>query len=177
MVLASKKPNADRLVILDGHGIIYRAYFAVREPLIVQRTGETVTAVYGFTNTLLRVIDELHPTHIAVAMDPPGPTFRHEADATYKAHREETPDDLPPQIERTIDVIKAFNIPIYEVPGFEADDVLATLADQSVAAGIETWIATLDSDLLQLVRPGINVFMYRPYQRDTVLYDSAERVP
>ena len=176
MVLASKKPNADRLVILDGHGIIYRAYFAVREPLIVQRTGETVTAVYGFTNTLLRVIDELHPTHIAVAMDPPGPTFRHEADATYKAHREETPDDLPPQIERTIDVIKAFNIPIYEVPGFEADDVLATLADQSVAAGIETWIATLDSDLLQLVRPGINVFMYRPYQRDTVLYDSAERV-
>lgn len=176
MVLAAKGQSADRLVILDGHGIIYRAYFAVREPLIVQRTGETVTAVYGFTNTLLRVIDELHPTHIAVAMDPPGPTFRHEADATYKAHREETPDDLPPQIERTVDVIKAFNIPIYEVPGFEADDVLATLADQSAAAGIETWIATLDSDLLQLVRPGINVFMYRPYQRDTVLYDSAERV-
>ena len=176
MVLTSKKQSADRLVILDGHGIIYRAYFAVREPLIVQRTGETVTAVYGFTNTLLRVIDELHPTHLAVAMDPPGPTFRHEADATYKAHRKETPDDLPPQIERTVDVIKAFNIPIYEVSGFEADDVLATLADQSTAAGIETWIATLDSDLLQLVRPGINVFMYRPYQRDTVLYDSAERV-
>ena len=170
------KMDGSKLVILDGHGIIYRAYFAVREPLIVQRTGETVTAVYGFTNTLLRVIDELQPTHIAVAMDPPGPTFRHEADETYKAHRPETPDDLPPQIERTVDVIRAFNIPIYEVPGFEADDVLATLADQSAAAGVETWIATLDSDLLQLVRPGVNVFMYRPYQRDTVLYNSAERV-
>ncbi len=174
---AAKEPSTDKkLVILDGHGIIYRAYFAVREPLIVQRSGETVTAVYGFTNTLLRVIDELKPTHVAVAMDTPGPTFRHERDATYKAHRAEAPEDLGPQIERTRDVIEAFSIPIYEAPGFEADDVLATLADQGTEAGVETWIATLDSDLLQLVRPGVSVFMYRPYQRDTVLYDSAERV-
>ena len=85
-------PDApQRLVILDGHGIIFRAYFAVREPLVVRKTGEVVTAVYGFTNTLLRVIDELKPTHIAVAMDTPEPTFRHEADAQYKAHRPPPP--------------------------------------------------------------------------------------
>ena len=169
-------PSAQRLVILDGHGIIYRAYFAVREPLVVQRSGEVVTAVYGFTNTLLRVIDDLRPTHIAVAMDAPGPTFRHENDETYKAHRPPQPADLGPQIDRTREVIEAFAIPIYEAPGWEADDVLATLADQAAMEGVDVWIATLDSDLLQLVRPGVNVFMYRPYQRDTVLYDSPAKV-
>ncbi len=170
-------PDApQRLVILDGHGIIFRAYFAVREPLVVRKTGEVVTAVYGFTNTLLRVIDELKPTHIAVAMDTPEPTFRHEADPQYKAHRPPPPEDLPPQIDRCRDVIRAFNIPIFEQPGFEADDVLATLADQAVAEGVDTWLATLDSDLIQLVRPGVSVFMYRPYQRDTVRYDSDEKV-
>jgi DNA polymerase-1 len=169
-------PSGARLVILDGHGIIYRAYFAVREPLVVRRSGEVVTAVYGFINTLLRVIDELKPTHLAVAMDAPGKTFRHEADPSYKAHRRETPEDLPPQIERCKDVMDAFSIPIYEMPGYEADDVLATLADAAAEQGVETWIATLDSDLIQLVRPGVSVFMYRPYQRDTVRYDSLEKV-
>ena len=175
---ASKLPNGSgaRLVILDGHGIIYRAYFAVREPLVVRRSGEVVTAVYGFVNTLLRVIDELKPTHLAVAMDAPGKTFRHEADAEYKAHRRPMPEDLPAQIDRCKQVMDAFNIPIYEVAGYEADDVLATLADHAAEQDVETWIATLDSDLVQLVCPGVSVFMYRPYQRDTVRYDSAEKV-
>ena len=173
---ATPKQPVPRLVILDGHGIIYRAYFAVREPLVVRRSGEVVTAVYGFVNTMLRVLDELKPTHLAVAMDAKGPTFRHEADASYKAHRRETPEDLPPQIERCKEVMRAFNIPMYEVPGFEADDVLATLADEAASEDIETWIATLDSDLVQLVRPGVSVLMYRPYQRDTVRYDSVEKV-
>ena len=175
---AAKPPTGSgaRLVILDGHGIIYRAYFAVREPLVVRRSGEVVTAVYGFVNTLLRVIDELKPTHLAVAMDAPGKTFRHEADATYKAHRRPMPEDLPAQIERCKQVMHAFNIPIYEVSGYEADDVLATLADDAAEQDVETWIATLDSDLVQLVRPGVSVFMYRPYQRDTVRYDSTEKV-
>ncbi len=165
-----------KFVILDGHGIIFRAYFAVREPLVVRKTGEVVTAVYGFANTLLSVLDELKPTHIAVAMDTPEPTFRHEADANYKANRPPPPEDLPPQIDRCRDLIGAFNIPIFEAPGYEADDVLAALADQAAEQDVETWIATLDSDLIQLVRPGVNVFMYRPYQRDTVRYDSAEKV-
>ncbi len=172
----SAAEHPPRLVILDGHGIIFRAYFAVKEPLVVRRSGETVTAVFGFANTLLRVIDELQPTHIAVAMDGPEPTFRHAKDVTYKAHRPPPPADLPAQIERTREVIEAFSIPIFQSPGFEADDVLATLADQAAAQHVETWIATLDSDLLQLVRPGVHVFMYRPYQRDTVRYDTAEKV-
>ena len=165
-----------RLVILDGHGIIFRAYFAMREPLVVKHSGEVVSAVYGFANTLLRVVDELHPTHVILTMDTPAPTFRHEADATYKAHRPDMPADLPPQIDRCREVARAFNIPILEADGFEADDVLATLADQAVDADMETWIATLDSDLIQLVRPGVNVFMFRPYQRDTVRYDSDAKV-
>ncbi len=173
---AKSVSSGARLVILDGHGIIYRAYFAVREPLVVRSSGEVVTAVYGFANTLLRVIDELKPTHLAVAMDAPGKTFRHEADPTYKAHRPPIPADLPAQLERCKQLLKAFNIPVYEVTGYEADDVLATLADDAAEQDIETWIATLDSDLVQLVRPGVSVFMYRPYQRDTVRYDSVEKV-
>ena len=170
--------QGDRFVILDGHGIIFRAYFALKDvqPFSVKKTGEETTAVYGFANTLLRVVRELKPTHIAVAMDTAAPTFRHEADATYKAHREPIPSALPAQIERCRQVIEAFGIPLYEADGYEADDVLATIADQAAEQGLETWIATLDSDLLQLVRPGVNVYMYRPYQRDTVLYDSPDKV-
>ena len=180
---AKKSTTADtndtpRFVILDGHGIIFRAYFALKDvqPFSVKKTGEETTAVYGFANTLLRIVRELKPTHIAVAMDTAAPTFRHEADADYKAHRPPIPEALPPQIERCREVIKAFGIPLYEVDGFEADDVLAAIADQAAEQGLETWIATLDSDLLQLVREGVNVYMYRPYQRDTVLYDSAAKV-
>ena len=165
-----------RLIIFDGHGIIFRAYFAPREPLVVPKTGEVVTAVYGFASTLLRTFDELKPTHIAMAMDTAKPTFRHKEDAQYKAHRPPIPEDLPAQIDRCREVVEAFNIPIYEMDGYEADDVLAALADQAVEHGLETWIVTLDSDLIQLVRPGVNVFMFRPYQRDTVLYDSAAKV-
>ncbi len=160
-----------RLVILDGHGIIHRAYHAFREPLTVRKTGEVVTAVFGFASTLLTVLDELKPSHIAVALDPPGPTFRHEKDETYKAHREPAPDDLIAQFGRVQELIEAFNIPIYMVEGFEADDVLGTLARQAEEAGAETYLVTLDSDIVQLVRDGVKVFMMRPYQRDTVTYD------
>jgi len=169
---------ASRFVILDGHGIIFRAYFALKDvqPFSIKKTGEETTAVYGFVNTLMRVVRELKPTHIAVAMDTAAATFRHEADVNYKAHRDPIPEALPAQIERCRQVVKAFGIPLYEADGFEADDVLATIADQAAEQGLETWIGTLDSDLLQLVRDGVNVYMYRPYQRDTVLYDSAGKV-
>jgi len=160
-----------RLVILDGHGLIYRAYFAFREPLTVRKTGEVVSAVYGFANTLLTVLDQLKPTHIAVALDPPGKTFRHEMDETYKAHREKAPDDLIAQLGRVRELIEAFQFPIYMVEGFEADDVLGTLAVQAMEAGIETYLVTLDSDVVQLVRDGVKVFMMRPFQRDVVVYD------
>ena len=166
-----------RLVILDGHAIIFRAYYAMREPLTVKSTGEVVSAVYGFANTLLAVLDDLQPSHIALALDvDDGTTFRRDLDPNYKAHRDAMPEDMPPQIERCRQVASAFGLPIFEAPGYEADDVLATLADQAAAQGVETWIATLDSDLVQLVRDGVSVYMFRPFQRDVVRYDSDARV-
>ncbi|MGB2694318.1 MAG: 5'-3' exonuclease H3TH domain-containing protein [Dehalococcoidia bacterium] len=176
---ASSAESKPRLVILDGHGIIHRAYHAIKEPLTVRKTGEVVTAVFGFANTLLTVIDELKPTHVAVALDPPGPTFRHEKDETYKATRVSMPDDLRAQFGRVRELIDAFNIPVYVSPGFEADDVLGTLARQAEEQSVETYLVTLDSDIIQLVRDaagggtgGVKVFMMRPYQRDTVTYDA-----
>jgi DNA polymerase I len=168
----SEPEIAPRLVLLDGHGIIHRAYWAQKDsPLSVRKTGEVVTAVYGFANALLKVLTDLHPTHIAVTMDRPGPTFRHIKDATYKAQRPPMPADLQSQIARVEELIHCFNIPIYDADGFEADDILGTLARQAEAIGIETYLVTLDSDILQLVRSGILVYMYRLYQRDTVIYD------
>lgn len=162
-----------RLVLLDGHGLIHRAFHAVKEPLIARHSGEETTAVFGFTNTLLKVLEDLKPTHVAVAMDLPGPTFRHEQYVEYKAHRPGTPESLRHQIARVRELIQAFNIPIYEAETYEADDVLGTLARQAAEQGIETYLATLDSDILQLVRPGVYCYMYRLYQRDTVVYDVA----
>ncbi len=170
---SARPAGGSLLAVLDGHGIIHRAYHAVKEPLTVRKTGEVVTAVYGFANTLLSVLEELKPTHIAVALDAPGPTFRHEKDETYKAHRPEAPEDLKAQFSRCIELIETFNIPIYQEPGYEADDVLGAIAEQATEAGVDTFLVTLDSDIVQLVRPGVRVFMYRPYQRDTVTYDEA----
>lgn len=164
---------APRLVLLDGHGIIHRAYWAQKDhPLSVRRTGEVVTAVYGFANALLSVLQQLHPTHIAVTMDTAEPTFRHLKAESYKAHRPQMPADLRGQFGRVRELITAFNIPIYEADGFEADDVLGTLAVQAQTAGVETYLVTLDSDIVQLVRPGVFCYMYRLYQHDTMLFDT-----
>ena len=166
-----------RLALLDGHGIIFRAYFAQKDnPLSVRRTGEVTTAVFGFANTLLRVIADLKPTHIAVTMDRATPTFRHERDQSYKANRVAPPDDLVPQFARVRQLVEAFNIPIFEADRFEADDCLGTLARQAAEEGIETYLVTLDSDIVQLVGPNVKVYMYRPYQRDVVVYESPEQV-
>jgi DNA polymerase I len=165
----SSKP---RLVIFDGHGIVHRAYHAFPEPLTIRKTGEVVTAVYGVANTLLTVLDQLKPTHVAFTFDPPGRTFRHEKDETYKAQRVAAPEDLRSQFGRVREVVEAFNIPIYVAEGYEADDALGTLAKQAEAQGAETYLVTLDSDMVQLVRDGVKLFMMRPYQRDTIVYDA-----
>ncbi len=171
--------SADRsplLVVLDSHGIVFRSYFAMREssPLKIQRTGEPVWAVYGYANSLLYVLNELAPTHLVAAWDAPEPTFRHLADENYKATRPSIPDDLPSQIERVRQLLDAFRIPIMEAAGYEADDVAGALAEQASAAGVDTVIVTLDTDLVQLVAPRVRVYMYRPYQRDYVMYDEAK---
>ncbi len=228
------------LALLDGHGIIHRAYYALKDnPLVARRTGENTSGVFGFTNTLLAVIDDLKPTHLAVAMDLPGPTFRHLRDASYKATRFEnlkaqvvgslaavpaldeavrrdiaeavataenrdeiktgllttaesagvSPEamqdleralgpvqaawDIGQTIIRSLEMMDAFNIPVFSAPGYEADDVLGTLAVQAAAQGIDTHIVTLDSDLVQLIQPNVSIYMLRPYQRDHVIYTEA----
>ena len=226
------------LAILDGHGIIHRAYYALKDqPLVARRTGENTSAVFGFTNTLLTIIDDLKPTHLAVAVDLPGPTFRHVRDATYKATRFEnvktqvistlatvpgideklrtgiaelvagaesrdqikqgvydTADgagisadlrldieralapiesswDLGRQMGRCLEMMEAFNIPVFSAQGFEADDVIGTLAKQAAEQGIDTYLVTLDSDFIQLIQPHVQIYMMRPYQRDHVIYN------
>ena len=162
-----------RLVILDSHGILYRAFFALGSapnPMMSSK-GELTFATYGYAESLLRVFDQLSPTHICAAWDAKGKTFRHEAREDYKATRRETPEDLLPQMARVREMLDAFAIPVYEAPGFEADDVAGTIATRAAAEGVDTWIVTLDTDLVQLIRPNLNLFMFRPYQRDTVVYD------
>jgi DNA polymerase-1 len=170
-------PAGPTLALLDGYALVHRAYFAQQgHDLRVQRTGEPTGAIYGFASTLLNLLRDLAPTHIAVAMDAPGPTFRHERDGTYKAHRPAMPDELRGQIERIRELIDAFNIPVYEAPGFEADDVLGTLAKQARALGAPTYLVTLDSDILQLVEPGVFVYMYMPARGGAKIYTSREDV-
>jgi DNA polymerase-1 len=164
------------LVLLDGHGIIHRAYHAVKVPLTVRSTGEVVTAVYGFANTLLSVLQELKPTHMAVVLDKGKPTLRIAKDAAYKAHRPEMPDDLRVQIERCRELIEAFSVPIYELEHYEADDALGALARQAAEQGVETYLVSLDSDIAQLVQPNVHLYMYRPYQRDSVVYETPEDI-
>ncbi len=171
--MTTQERTAPLLVIFDSHGIIYRSYFALRDVLTVRRTGEAVAAVFGYANSLLHVLEELQPQYVIAAWDAPEPTFRHDADANYKATRLPMPDDLRPQLGRVRQMLDAFRIPIIEAPGYEADDVVGTIAAQAAAEGIEVIVITLDNDLVQLVRPGVRVYMYRPYQRDYVLYDEA----
>jgi DNA polymerase-1 len=173
----SQKP---RLVILDSHGILYRAFFAFAssdKPLMTSK-GELTFATHGYAETLIRVLDQLRPTHICAAWDAGGKTFRHEASEAYKATRRETPSELIVQMERVRQMLVAFGIPIFEMPGYEADDVAGTIARIAASQGMETYIATLDTDLVQLIGPNVNLFMFRPYQRDTVDYNetrAAER--
>jgi DNA polymerase-1 len=145
-------------------------------PLTVRRTGELVTAVYGLANTLLSVIQELQPTHVIVALDKGRDTFRHKLSKEYKATRAEMPDDLRSQLGRCREVIEAFGLPIYEHADYEADDLLGTLAAQATEEGVETYLVSLDSDIAQLVRPGVRLWMYRLYQRDSVVYETADQV-
>ncbi len=157
------------LVLLDGNALIHRAYHAL--PPLTTKNGETVQAVYGFAMTLLSVLDKFHPEYIAATFDLPGGTFRDDLYAEYKATRTAAPDDLYAQIPRVKELVQAFNIPIYELPGFEADDCVGTLARQAEEAGVQVIIVTGDSDELQLVTPSVKVFMLRKGIKDIALYD------
>ncbi len=145
-----------QLMLIDGHAMIHRAYHAVPETLTTKK-GEVINAVFGFTSLLIKALSDIKPAYIAVAFDLPSPTFRHQLFAPYKAHRPTLPDNMRPQFGRIREVVEAFGIPIYEKDGFEADDVLGTLARQSTLEGVETLILTGDMDTLQLVDEHVKV--------------------
>ncbi len=169
-----KKP---RLVLFDGNAIVHRAFhaFETTKPLTVSKTGEVVSAVYGFALMLLKVINELKPTHYAIAFDRPAPTFRHKLFDQYKAHRPETPAELVSQLGRVRQLVKTFGIPVYELDDYEADDVLGTLSYQASQQDIDTVIVTGDADAMQLVSPQVKVLYPKPRGTfsDTTLYDEA----
>ena len=150
----------NKLFLLDAYALIYRAYYAFIKNPRINSKGFNTSAVLGFVNTLEEVLKKENPTHIGVAFDPSGPTFRHEAFEQYKAQREETPEAIRLSVPIIKDIIKAYRIPILEVPGYEADDVIGTLATEAGRQDITTYMMTPDKDYGQLVSD--KVFMYRP---------------
>ena len=161
------------LILIDGHALVHRAHHAMRDPLTVQSTGEVVSGVYGFLNMFLRAIEEWKPTHCIVTFDVSAPTFRHEAFKEYKAHRPPTPPELRDQFGRVKQFMEAFNVPVFEMAGFEADDILGTLGAQAEAEHLDTLILTGDSDILQLVSPTVRVLLDSGRQRANA-YDIAK---
>ena len=148
------------LLLIDAYAMIYRAYYAfIRAPRMNSR-GENTSAIFGFVVTFEDLIKRLKPSHIAVAFDPAGPTFRHEAFEQYKAQRQETPEDIRWAVPRIKQILQAMNIPVLEVAGYEADDVIGTVAHKAEKEGFEVYMATPDKDYGQLVTD--HIYMYRP---------------
>jgi DNA polymerase-1 len=164
------KEEKPLLLLFDGNALVHRAFHAL-PPLTQPKTGELVNAVYGFASTLLKVFADFKPTHWAVAFDRPTPTFRHEMFEEYKAQRPATPEELKSQIKKVHQLVEAFHIPVFEIDGFEADDVLGTLSKQADEQGIETIIVTGDNDMLQAVLPRVKTLAPRRTFTDTILYD------
>lgn len=154
----------EKLFLLDAYALIYRAYYAFIKNPRINSKGLNTSAILGFVNTLEEVLTKEQPSHIGIAFDPAGPTFRHEAYEQYKAQREETPEGIRTAVPYIKDIIRAYRIPILEVSGYEADDVIGTLARQADARGVDTFMMTPDKDYGQLVTE--HVKMYRPKYGD-----------
>ena len=151
----------DKLFLLDAYALIYRSYYAFIKNPRINSKGLNTSAIVGFVNTLYEVLTKEHPTHLGVAFDPHGPTFRSEVYPAYKAQREATPEDIKRAVPIIKDLLKAWNIPILQVDGYEADDVIGTLATKAGQEGVETYMLTPDKDYGQLVTN--NVFIFRPH--------------
>ena len=150
----------EKLFLLDAYALIYRSYYAFIKNPRINSKGLNTSAIMGFLNTLQEVLTKEQPTHLGVAFDPHGPTFRSEAYPAYKAQREATPEDIKQSVPIIKNILKAWNIPILEAEGYEADDVIGTLATKASEQGIDTYMLTPDKDYGQLVRE--NVKIYRP---------------
>ena len=154
-----------RLFLLDAYALIFRAYYALIKMPRITQTGFNTSAIFGFVNTLEELLRKENPTHIAVCFDPPGPTFRNEAYEGYKSERSETPEDIKLSIPFIKEIIKAYNIPIVEIEGYEADDVIGTLAKMAEKEDFTTYMMTPDKDYGQLVSPDVlqyNISSHRP---------------
>ncbi len=149
-----------KLLLIDAYAMIFRAYYAFIKAPRMNSKGENTSAIFGFAVTLEDLIKKINPTHIGVAFDPAGGTFRHEAYEQYKAQRPETPEDIRKAVPVIKQLLGAMNIPVLEIPGFEADDVIGTLSKQAEQTGFEVYMATPDKDYGQLVSN--HIFMYRP---------------
>lgn len=149
----------NKLFLLDAYAIIFRAYYAFINRPTINSKGLNTSAILGFCNTLKEIIDKEHPTHLGVAFDH-GKTFRHEVYPPYKAQREETPEDIKLSVPYIKEILQAMHIPVLQADGFEADDVIGTLATKAGQAGVETYMLTPDKDYGQLIAP--NVFMFKP---------------
>ena len=154
-------PTRPCLLLLDGHSLAYRAFYALRDANLMTSDGQHTEAVYGFTSMLTNVLRDERPSHIAVCFDRGGPTFRHEAYDAYKANRVEAPEDFHGQMELIYELLDVLRIPRLSAPGYEADDVIATLATRAAASGLDVLIVTGDRDALQLVDDKITVLMTR----------------
>ena len=168
----SEKPL---LMIMDGHAMVHRSFRAIatQRHLTVSTTGEDVTGVYGFTNVFLRALQDWKPTHVAIAFDTPAPTFRHQRFEEYKAQRQPSPPELRPQFGRVKELMQAFGVPVFEVEGFEADDVIGTLCRLAEEQGLDSVILTGDRDTFQLISPHVRVDLSYSIQ-DRKVYDEAE---
>jgi DNA polymerase-1 len=165
--------SAPTLALLDGHALFHRSFHAFPDEMSTT-AGEPTNAIYGFTRMLLDVLRIIKPEYLALTFDRPTPTFRHKEYAAYKAHRPSLPEGMRPQFGRIRDVVSAFNIPIYEIDGFEADDLLGTLSRQAEAKRVRTVIATGDLDTLQLVDDWIRVtFARSPRKGEFEYFDRA----
>ncbi|GAB4330002.1 MAG: DNA polymerase I [Calditrichia bacterium] len=154
--------DVKRLFLIDGSALFYRSYFAfIRNPLINSK-GQNTSAIFGFAGSLLKILLDESPDYIGVVFDTKEPTFRHEQFPEYKATREKMPEEMREQYPQIVELVKAFNIPVLEKPGFEADDIIATLAKKAEKRGLETFMVTSDKDFMQLLTPNIRMYSIRP---------------
>lgn len=165
--LTQEKPL---LILMDGHAMVYRAFYAIQQPMNISGTGEDVRGVFGFLNSFLRTLTELRPTHSAITFDLSKPTFRHHEYSEYKAQRPPSPPELKAQFPHVRRAMTALGVPIFEQEGYEADDVIGTLCWQAEQQNIDTIILTSDTDELQLVSPFVRVLLTYGIQKKT-LYD------
>ena len=153
-------PQTERLFLLDGMALAYRAYFAFIARPLINSKGVNTSAIYGFVTMLMKILEDEKPDHVAVVFDTKEPTFRHLMYKEYKATRQKMPEDMAAQMEKLKETVRAFNAPLLELPGYEADDIIGTLARRAEKENVTTYMVTGDKDFMQLLSPLIK--MYKP---------------